>query len=103
MTVSNAPSRPWYCIDPLVEDYLTIEREGGDLKVLKSLKILRAIVVNVGIIAITVLALLESAEPTVIGGIGLTSLAAYNGVEILDYRALAQAVVEAGNSGDDGS
>lgn len=99
--MSTRKTRPWYCLDPLVEDYLTIEREGGDLRVLKSLKILRAIVVNVGIIAITILSLLESAEPTLIGAIGLTSLAAYNGVEILDYQALAQAVVEASNDSSD--
>lgn len=95
--MSTHKARPWYCIDPLVEDYLTIDREGGDLKMLKALKILRAIVVNIGIIAISMYALIQGAEATIIGGVALVSLAAYNGVEIADYQALAQAIVEASN------
>lgn len=62
---------------------------------LKSLKIIRAIVVNLGIIAISMYALVEGADATIIGGIGLFSLAAYNGVEIADYGALLQAIAEA--------
>jgi len=108
MTVQK-PTRPWYCIDALVDDYVTIYEEGGDLKMLKSLKITRAIVVNIGIIAITLLALAEGAEATIVGGLGLVSLATYNGVEIADYGALVQALAEAGSqsaadesSNDDG-
>ena len=98
MTVApppHQPTRPWYCVDPLVDDYLRIEREGGDLRMLKKLKILRAIVVNVGLVAISLYALSLDADPTIIGGVGLVSLAAYNGVEIADYGALLQAVAEA--------
>lgn len=95
MTARQPHRRPWYCNDRLTDDYLRVHREGGDLKVLKSLKILRAIVVNAGLIAITLYALLEGAEPTIVGGLGTISLAAYNGVEIADYSALAQAIVEA--------
>lgn len=105
MTVRQRDPRPWYCIDSLVDDYARIHADGGDLRMLKSLKITRAIVVNIGIIAITLYALIEGAEATIVGGIGLVSLAAYNGVEIADYGALVQALAEASaeesNGGDD--
>jgi hypothetical protein len=94
MTAAQLP-RPWYCIDSLVDDYLTIHKSGGDLRMLKALKIVRAIIVNIGLISITLYSLSQTADPTLIGSIGLVSLAAYNGVEIADYQALAQAIVEA--------
>jgi hypothetical protein len=94
-------SRPWYCNDRLTDDYVRVHAEGGDLMMLKSLKILRAIVVNIGIVAIAMYALLEGADATIIGGIGLFSLAAYNGVEIADYGALTQAIVEVSQESDD--
>ena len=99
MSLSKA-SRPRFCIDALVDEYLTVHNSGCDLRMIKTLKILRAIVVNVGIIVIALYAFKLKADPTVIGSIALTVLGGYNGVELLDYQALAQALVEA--SGDTG-
>lgn len=101
MTAPPTQRRPWYCNDRLTEDYRRVHREGGDLKMLKALKIVRAIVVNLGMIGIAALALTEGAEATIVGSIGLVSLAAYNGVEIVDYTALAQALLEVSGEGDD--
>lgn len=86
--------REWYCLDALVDDYKTIARSGGDLQMLKSLKILRSIIVNAGIIAITIHALLSGADGTIVGTAGVLTLGLYNGIEIADYQALAQAIVE---------
>ena len=88
--------RPWYCIDSLVDDYRTVAENGGDLDMLKTLKIVRSIIVNIGIIGITAVSLLYTgADPTWVSIIGLVTLGAYNGVEVADYAALAQAFAEA--------
>lgn len=95
MSTPNTCSRPWYCRDDLVEDYKTVGRNGGDLQMMKAAKWLRSMIVNVGIIGIAFYALsLDGVNVTVVAGLALTSLAAYNGVEIADYQALAQAIVE---------
>jgi hypothetical protein len=94
MTLEHS-GRPWYCLDGLVEDYRTVASNGGDLKMLKALKIVRSIIVNVGIIGITVASLIyTAADPTWVSVIGLVTLGAYNGVEVADYAALAQAFAE---------
>lgn len=103
--MSTKHTRPWYCLDALVEDYRTVAQNGGDLKMLRQLKVLRSIIVNLGIIGVTLFSLLEtSADPTLISGLGLLTLGLYNGVEVADYAALAQAFaevkVEQGNDGD---
>lgn len=87
--------RPWYTSDRLVDDWLAIEGEGGDLKMLKSLKILRSIIVNIGIITIAALALFYGGDASLFGTLGLLTLAAYNGIEVLDYVSLLQAIAEA--------
>jgi hypothetical protein len=87
--------RPWYVNDRLCDDWLTIERQGGDLRMLKSLKIARSIIVNLGIIIITSLALYYGGRPDLFGALGLLTLAAYNGIEVVDYISLMQAIVEA--------
>jgi hypothetical protein len=104
MTETHHPNlRPWYCNDRLCDEYVTVHRNGGDLRMLKSLKVVRAIVVNLCIAGITYLALMQGADATTIGGIGLASIATYNGIEIGDYLALAQAVAEVKTEqGDDG-
>ncbi|WP_135806200.1 hypothetical protein [Halorussus marinus] len=86
--------RPWYCSDRLVDDWKTVHQTGGDLKMLKGLKIIRSIVVNIGISAISILGLRYGGDPTVIVPLAIAVLGAYNGVEIADYQALAQAIVE---------
>jgi len=100
--MSTSQPRPWYCIDGLVDDYKTIATSGGDLRMLKGLKILRSIVVNVGIIVITIHALLSGGDATIIGGAGILTLGLYNGIEIADYQALAQAIVEVSADTDTG-
>lgn len=88
-------SRPWYCLDALVDDWRTVYQHGGDLTVHRTLKIVRSIIVNLGIITITMYGLVEtSAAPTWIAMLGISTLALYNGVEVADYAALAQALKE---------
>ena len=96
MTTSQRPrSRPWYCNDALVEDYRVVATNGGDLSMLRTLKILRSIIVNLGIIAVTMFALATTAaDATLISALGLLTLGLYNGVEVADYAALAQAFAE---------
>ena len=101
MTHAQAPDRPWYCSDRMVDDWITVERQGGDLKMLKALKILRAIIVNIGVSAIALFALSSGGDPTVIPTLALVILGAYNGVEYSDYQALVQAIAEVQPSGDE--
>jgi hypothetical protein len=98
-------TRPWYCLDALVDDYRVVADSGGDLKMLKALKILRSIIVNLGIIGVTLYTLLGTgADATLIATVGILTLGLYNGVEVADYAALAQAFAEVkteqGNDGD---
>lgn len=86
-------SRPWYCNDALTEDYKTVARSGGDLEMLKALKIVRSLIVNAGIISTTLFGLWLGFPPW-FGALGLITLGLYNGVEVADYAALAQAFVE---------
>ena len=44
MSVPTNP-RPWFCIDGAVENYHTVLKDGGDLEMLKTLKIIRSILV----------------------------------------------------------
>jgi len=106
------PRRDWYCNDRLTDEYITAHNNGGDLEMAKKLRIVRSIVVNLGLIGITVFALAEGADPTIVGGFGLIAIASYNGVEVADYIALMQAISEVqapaesgggGGSGGDGS
>lgn len=93
MSLQQNP-RPWYAPDGLVDDYVNSLTTGGDLKMLKTLKILRAIIVNLGVIGITGYALFLGADPTIVGGFALAVFGGYNGLEIGDYAALLQAYAE---------
>lgn len=93
--------RPWYVSNRACDDYVTALGEGGDLKMLKSLKLLRSIIVNLGIISISLYSINTGAEPTVIGFVALAVLGGYNGLEFSDYMALVQAYNEL-ESDDDG-
>lgn len=97
--------RPWYCIDALVDDYRAVASGGGDLQMLKLLKVVRSIIVNAGIIGVTLFALATTgANPTWVAIIGIGTLGLYNGVEVADYAALAQAFAEVRREqGDRGS
>jgi len=61
---------------------------------LKTLKILRAIIVNVGIIVVSGYALHLGGDPTWIGALFLLVISGYNGIEYADYMALIQAYQE---------
>jgi hypothetical protein len=97
--------RPWYCIDALVEDYRAVAIKGGNLGMLKSLIVIRSIIVNAGIIGVTLFSLAQTpANATLVASLGLLTLGLYNGVEVADYAALAQAFAEAKtDQGDQGA
>jgi len=86
--------RPWYVLDGLADDYCTIARKGGDLTMLKTLKVLRSIVVNTAIIGISLYALYRGGDPTAVSIVALVTLGLYNGIEVADYAALAAAFQE---------
>jgi len=92
--MTSQHARPWYCSDEIVEEYRTTLTDGERLPMLKTLKILRAIIVNVGIIVVSAYALHLGGDPTWIGGLFLLVISGYNGVEYADYAALMQAYQE---------
>jgi hypothetical protein len=99
--MSVQPDRKWYHRDEVVDEYRTTLNEDGEkLPMLRTLKIIRAIVVNLGVIAIGLYAISRGGDPTFLGGFGLTILGAYNGVELLDYAALLQACSEVQTDAD---
>jgi hypothetical protein len=78
-----------------VGDYARIARNGGNFKMLRLLKIVRSLLVNLGIIGITLYGLVATgADATIVATIGLLTLGLYNGVEVADYAALAQAFAQ---------
>ena len=87
-------NRPWYCIDELVDEYKRAAEGGSDLRMRKVLTIIRSIIVNLGIIYIALEALKTGADATIVGTAAIMTLGLYNGIEIADYKALAQAIVE---------
>jgi len=64
---------------------------------LKTLKLLRAIVVNAGIFVVSGYSLYLGADPTLIGLTAIVVVGAYNGLEISDYLALVEAVKQVQN------
>ena len=95
-------SRPWYCRDDAVDEYkTTLTTDSQELPVLKTLKITRAIIVNIGVIAITLFAIAQGGDVTLFGLLGLSVLGGYNGLEISDYAALLQAYKEVQNTPND--
>ncbi|AFH21507.1 hypothetical protein OSG_eHP2_00170 [environmental Halophage eHP-2] len=86
---------PWYVHRQLCQDYRQIANNGGDFEMLKALKIIRSILVNLGIIAVAIYSLQAGADPTTLGGLTVATLGLYNGVELADYAALAQAFSQA--------
>lgn len=86
--------RPWYCNDRLVDDYRATLRDGGDLSMYKSLKFIRSIIVNLGIIGLAYYSLSLGADPTIVGGSAIVVLGGYNGLELGDYVAAIRAYKE---------
>lgn len=76
-----------------VQEYKQSLKTGTELfPMLKTLKLLRAIVVNLGIFAVSGYSLYLGADPTLIGLTSVLVAGAYNGLEISDYLALVEAV-----------
>lgn len=95
--MTSMPSRPWYVSDRACEEYREIarsDREGGDLRMIKSLKLLRSIIVNIGIIILGYFSIINGGAPTAIGFVSLAILGGYNGLEFSDYLALVRAYHE---------
>jgi len=90
---TDRSQRPWYILDGPCDEY---KRSFGDTgpTMLKTLKTIRAIIVNVGLIVISLSALSQGGDATVIGPLALLVLAGYNGVEYADYMALVRAYAE---------
>jgi len=97
--MSHSSPRKWYCSDRLTNEYKSRYENGENFVMIKSLKILRSIIVNLGIILIAVFGLMNGGGANV-ALVGLLTLAAYNGVEYVDYVALIQAYKEATNEGN---
>ncbi|MGQ3723531.1 hypothetical protein [Natrialba aegyptia] len=88
-------------MDALVDEYRDVAKDGdGDLRMLKTLKIIRSILVIVAMSAIALYALYLGADPTLVAAICVPALAAI-GSEAIDYAALVQGYLEArDNRGD---
>ena len=93
MTVSN-PRRPWYCPDPIIDAYVDTLTDGGNLRMLKALKIARSIVVNIGILVLSGYGISQGGDASLIVPLALLVLGGYNGLEFSDYMALLQAYKE---------
>jgi hypothetical protein len=91
----NRTPTPWYVHQKLCQDYRQIANNGGDFEMLKALKIIRSILVNIGIISVSMYSLQAGADPTTIGTLTVATLGLYNGVELADYAALALAFSQA--------
>lgn len=101
MTTQDRPQRPWYCPNRLVDDHKASIRDGGDLSMFKTLKLLRSIIVNIGIISLGIYALFLGADPTIVGAVAIFVVGAYNGLELSDYAAAVRAYNEIQSGGDE--
>jgi len=83
----------------LVNDYRNVADRGGDFRMLKTLKILRSIIVNLGIISVCLYGLAYTgADATWLSVLTIVTLGLYNGVEAADYMALVEAFTQAKQS-----
>ena len=81
--------------DRMKNEFLLKERSGGELRVSKSLKIIRTIITNVIIFAFSWLLLKNGADPNTVTLLGLGGFMLYNGVELADLSPLLSALAEA--------
>lgn len=95
MSDQYTAARPWYCSSRQVEEYReTLESDRSDLSMIKTLKIARSLLVNIGIITIGGYGIAAGGDPTLIAMLALAVLGGYNGLELSDYAALLQAYKE---------
>jgi hypothetical protein len=83
--------RPWYCDGELINEY---KHATQSLAMHKALKITKSIIVNLGLITITLYGLRLGASPSRIVPLALLILAAFNGVEYSEIQSLKQAITE---------
>jgi len=81
--------------DRMKSEFLSKERYGGELRVLKSLKIFRTIITNLIILAAIWLLLQNGADPNTVTILGLGGFMLYNGVELAELSAFLGALAEA--------
>lgn len=93
MTIHHPP-RPWYCPDALVDTYKSIQSNGGDLRVIRLIKALKAIVTNILVVTIAIFSIMEGAEPTLVGMLALAAITLLNGIELSEWLAAKQALKE---------
>ena len=94
MSTQTQPTRPWLCSDRLVDAYLARAQDGDDLRVLKTVRAIESLIVNAGIIGMTIVALhYGEANPYVVLA-AIVTLGLLNGVLAADYRALGRALAE---------
>jgi len=95
MATDRSPQRPWYCRDGVVNEYKQSIRDDREtLSMIKLAKVLKATIVNLGVVALALYAISRGGDPTILGTLGLVTLATYNGVELGEYLALIQAARE---------
>jgi len=97
--MSTTRPRPWYVLDAACDGYAeTLRSDEADLRMLKTLKLFRSIIVNVGILGVTAYAVSQGGDPTILGVLALATLGGYNGLELTDYLALVRAYQEVQSS-----
>jgi len=99
MTATQA--RPWYVSDKACDEYRQAAHDDGDFRMLKSVKILRSIVVNVGTMLLFAYLASLGGDPLILAGMAFVLLGGYNGLEVGDYLALVQAYQEVQQGGDE--
>jgi|APHM01.1.fsa_nt_gi hypothetical protein len=95
--IERTRARPWWTRDAAVDEFrAAIENGTAETpKMKRTLTIVRAIVVNLGIIALSFYGLRLGGSVTIITVFALGVLAAYNGIEASELRAFFQAFQEA--------
>ncbi|AFH22277.1 hypothetical protein OSG_eHP20_00210 [environmental Halophage eHP-20] len=81
--------------DKQVAEYRqTLAESGEPFPMLKTLKIIRSIIVNIGFFGGWYLSLQTVSDPLVLSLVAFAVIGAYNGLEYGDYLALLQALQE---------
>jgi len=96
--------RPWYCNDKAVDEWGQVLSNGEELPMLKTLKLVRSIVVNGGLFIMWYVTLTSGIESLLFHFAFLATIGLYNGLEVQDYLQLVQAYKEVQTeSGNDGN
>ena len=95
-TISRTSPRPWWVRDGEIEEHKRAIQAGdrGDPRVKRTLTILRSLLVNAGIIGLSLYGLMLGGDVTWITVFGLAVLAGYNGIEATELMAFLQAYQE---------